>query len=94
VEAATLAAILYDRNAVALEDLHQTLRESPDLRSVGVFYGAAHMPDMARRLLERGFQRGRHLWFPAITVDLGRAGLDEADVKRLRASVGARLRGR
>lgn len=57
------STILTERNRVAFEKLDEILGE--DKKSVGVFYGAAHLPDMEKRLLERGFTRGEITWLEA-----------------------------
>ncbi|HEV7281548.1 MAG TPA: hypothetical protein VGN57_15205 [Pirellulaceae bacterium] len=57
------STILTERNRVALEKLDEILKEGK--RTVGVFYGAAHLPDMEKRLLERGFTRGETTWLEA-----------------------------
>jgi hypothetical protein len=57
------STILTERNRVAFEKLDEILGEGK--KSVGVFYGAAHLPDMEKRLLERGFERGEITWLEA-----------------------------
>jgi hypothetical protein len=57
------STILTERNRVAFEKLDEILGEGK--KSVGVFYGAAHLPDMEKRLLERGFERGEIAWLEA-----------------------------
>jgi hypothetical protein len=34
-------------------------------KKLGVFYGAAHFPDMEKRLLEAGFKRVKQDWLTA-----------------------------
>ncbi|MEM9080560.1 MAG: hypothetical protein AAGC74_07720 [Verrucomicrobiota bacterium] len=36
--------------------------------NLGIFYGAAHFPDMEERLLKRGFKRTSHRWLTAWNV--------------------------
>lgn len=57
------STILTERNRVALEKLDEILEQGKT--NVGVFYGAAHLPDMEKRLLERGFTRGETTWLEA-----------------------------
>jgi hypothetical protein len=57
------STILTERNRVALEKLDEILKQGK--RTVGVFYGAAHLPDMEERLLDRGFTRGETTWLEA-----------------------------
>ncbi len=59
------SVIIGERNAVALDVLAKTLKDGK--RKVGIFYGAAHLPDMEARLAEMGFARTgvdwRTAWF-------------------------------
>lgn len=45
--------ILTERNRAAMKTLEQTLKDGK--RDIAVFYGAAHMPDLSKRLEELGF---------------------------------------
>ena len=38
------------------------------LERIGIFYGAAHLPDFEVRLAERGFQRVRTTWVRAWNI--------------------------
>lgn len=57
------SVILTERNKVAMEVLkiHLALNK----KKLGIFYGAAHLPDMEKRLLEMGFKRERVEWLNA-----------------------------
>jgi len=60
--------LIADRNKAALEVLQRELVKGH--KRVGIFYGAAHMPDFEKRLrLEFGFKQKSHLWVTA--WDLG-----------------------
>ena len=60
--------LIADRNKAALEVLQKELAKGH--KRVGIFYGAAHMPDFEKRLrLEFGFKQKSHLWVTA--WDLG-----------------------
>ena len=52
--------IIGDRNRVAFEVLDAQLRKGHE--HIGVFYGAAHLPDMDQRLAEMGFQKTGGTW--------------------------------
>jgi hypothetical protein len=58
--------IIGDRNVRCLEVMDREL--AAGRKSVGIFYGAAHYPDMQRRLLEQGFVRTNHEWVTAWNV--------------------------
>ena len=55
------SVILHDRNGAAMKVLEKTLKD-PGKKQVAVFYGAAHMPDMEKRLKEMGFTRAATEW--------------------------------
>ncbi|WAC20111.1 hypothetical protein OVA24_01800 [Luteolibacter sp. SL250] len=58
--------IIGDRNIRCLEVLAREL--GAGRKKVGIFYGAAHYPDMQQRLLEQGFTRTGHEWVTAWNV--------------------------
>src|SRR5690606_35757957 len=49
-------AILEHRNAHVMRDLELELDGGPRGRRIAVFYGAGHLPDLDRRLRERGLE--------------------------------------
>ena len=53
---------------------------------IAIFYGAAHMPDFERRLVDRfGYQPvGEPQWLPAITVDFRSSPVSEAQLRQIR----------
>lgn len=55
--------ILDDRNAACFEVLEDQLDNG--VKRIGIFYGAAHLPDMEERLLELGFKKTKSVWLPA-----------------------------
>jgi len=62
LEAGNGTVILTERNLVALKVLNKTLKDSKN-KKIAIFYGAAHMPDMARRLKkDMGFQESGHFF--------------------------------
>lgn len=58
--------IIGDRNVRCLEVLDREL--AAGRKNVGIFYGAAHYPDMQKRLIEQGFTRTNHEWVTAWNV--------------------------
>lgn len=58
--------IIGDRNVKCLEVMSEKLEEGH--KNLGIFYGAAHFPDMEKRLLEMGFTRTTHEWLTAWDV--------------------------
>jgi hypothetical protein len=54
------SVIVTERNKAAIEVLKKTMAAGK--KKISIFYGAAHMPDMARRLEEMGFKAVRTDW--------------------------------
>ncbi len=54
------SVILTERNKAALAVLSQTLATGK--KKIAIFYGAAHMPDMAKHLQEQGFEPADCKW--------------------------------
>lgn len=82
-----IQVILHDRNTVAMNALAERRRRGDGVRTIAIFYGAAHMPDLERRLLEEGFTLQRERWFDAMTADPKRAGVDAGMLEQIRAAI-------
>jgi hypothetical protein len=57
------SVIISDRNRRCLEVMDRQLAAGK--RKLGIFYGAAHFPDMEKRLLAQGFKRVKQEWLTA-----------------------------
>lgn len=57
------SVIISDRNQRCLEVMNRELAAGH--KNLGVFYGAAHFPDMEKRLTEQGFKRTKQEWLTA-----------------------------
>lgn len=80
-----MAAILDDRNAVVIGDLRKIIEDEPGVGTVGIIYGAGHLPDLHRRLVEElGYSAAEERWLTAIAVDLEEAGIPAAQAERTR----------
>ena len=55
--------IIDDRNQACFEVLDKQVANGK--KHIGVFYGAAHLPDMEQRLLKRGFKKSGQVWLEA-----------------------------
>jgi len=55
--------IITDRNARCMEVLNAQIKDGK--QKLGIFYGAAHFPDMERRLVEMGFEKVSSKWLTA-----------------------------
>ena len=58
--------IIGDRNAKCLEVLDQQVAAGK--KNIGIFYGAAHFPDMERQLLVKGYKQVSRKWLTAWRV--------------------------
>lgn len=62
----TVQVIIRWRNDRVMEILDQQTQK-PDVRTVGILYGAGHMQDLERRLLALGYRRISTNWDTAWT---------------------------
>jgi len=57
------SVIITDRNAKCLKVLGEQVKAGK--KKLGIFYGAAHFPDMEKQLLEAGWKRAKQEWITA-----------------------------
>jgi hypothetical protein len=57
------SAIIGDRNQAAIDEMQRQLAAGKT--KLGIFYGAAHLPDMEQRLAKLGFRQTGHRWLTA-----------------------------
>lgn len=79
-----MKVIINDRNEVVLRDLKAILQDEPDIRTVGILYGAGHLSDIELRLAELGYTPRDQEWIPAMTVELASAGLTPEQASAMR----------
>lgn len=65
-----MKVLIEDRNDVVLEDLKKVVKDSPDVKTVAIFYGAGHLPKMQKSLEALGYTAGETQWHTAISIDL------------------------
>lgn len=58
--------IISDRNAKCMEVMNREIAKGE--KNIGIFYGAAHFPEMEKALLEKGFTRVKTQWLTAWEV--------------------------
>lgn len=76
------------RNEAVVKDLQVELGRPTPAKSIAIFYGAAHMEDMERRLTrELGYLPGREEWLSAFSVDLAKNQITDEEVKFVRGFV-------
>jgi hypothetical protein len=77
--------IVDQRNQVAIDDARAALNGEPAPRVIAVFYGAAHLDDLEKRLNEQlGWQPVETRWFRAIGVDLQKSRVDPRQLQQMR----------
>ena len=54
------SVVITDRNKKCFTVLDQEIKKGA--KKVGIFYGAAHFPDMEKTLLSKGFTKQSHQW--------------------------------
>ncbi len=73
------------RNQVAIDDLAAIIEKEPEVESVAIIYGAAHLPDLAEQLAgQLGYQPDGERWLTAIEVDLVNSAVSVAELNRMR----------
>lgn len=83
-----MEVILDRRNDRVIADLKRVLREEPEVRTIGIIYGAGHLPGIEGALLsEMGYEPAAARWVKAMTADLGSLGLDASQARMMRDTV-------
>ena len=83
-----MKVLLEDRNTIVFRDLRKVLKGKNPPKSIVVFYGAAHMPDLEKRLVEKlGFQPKGDDWLVAFGVNPTKAGLSGFEVGLVRKMI-------
>jgi hypothetical protein len=82
------------RNQTVIDDLQELIKNEPATPTVAIFYGAAHMKDMAKRLKDQlGYEpTGQVDWLTAINVDVAHSALAPADVRQMRMMIRQMIR--
>lgn len=60
------SVIIGDRNVKCLQVLDEQIKGGK--KKLGIFYGAAHFPDMEKRMLKDGYRKVSHRWLTAWDV--------------------------
>lgn len=82
---AMMGVIIHERNRVLLDDLRAVMENEPEVKTIGIIYGAGHLADIEKRLVEEfGYVVVGEEWVPAIEVDLDAAGVPPVQAQRLR----------
>jgi hypothetical protein len=74
--------LLTERNAIVMRDLHTQLARLKSGESVAIFYGAAHMPELAKHLrTEFKYAPGTVQWDTAFTADPTKSAIQPAQMR-------------
>jgi len=76
-----MKVLVIDRNAAVFSDLDKVMRNEPKIRSVALFFGAGHLPDMEARLTKMGYTSATPVK-DAIDVDLNKLPGGKAQAKQ------------
>ena len=88
-----MKVLLEDRNTIVFRDLRKVLKKKNPPKSIVVFYGAAHMPDLENRLARKfGFRPAGDEWLAAFGVDPEKAGLSAFELGLVRSMIRMQLR--
>jgi len=92
------AEVLIDeRNQIVMDDLKRVINTEPAVKSVAIFYGAAHMPDFVARLKDQlNYEPvpgpAGSEWITAIEVDMSKTALSPQDIETFRKMMRQSLR--
>ncbi len=81
--------IIGERNQEVVNELGALVEQDPALKTVGIVYGAGHMPDLERRLADQlGYhQVGDTTWNTAMRLPLAKLGITPEERMMVRYSV-------
>lgn len=76
------------RNDAVMKDLQVELAKRSPAKSIAIFYGAAHMEDFERRLVQDlNYRVARELWLPAFSVDTQKSQVTAAELNFVQTMV-------
>jgi hypothetical protein len=76
--------LLTERNAIVIRDLRNQVARLGTGQTVAIFYGAAHMPEIARRLRkDLKYTAGPEQWDTAFTADPAKSPIQPAQMRLL-----------
>ena len=86
-----MEVLIDERNAVVVDGVRTAL-DDPAARTIGVFYGAAHLRDLESRLVEElDLTVGRTAWLPAIEVEFATLGVSRSQIQFMQTTIRAQL---
>jgi hypothetical protein len=82
-----MKVLVIDRNEAVFADLDKVIKDEPKIRTVALFFGAGHLPDMEARLNKMGYTLSEAQWKDAIDIDLAKFPGGKAQAMQLRKTV-------
>jgi len=83
-----MSVIILDRNQAVFDDLKAIIEHEKGVKSVALFYGGGHIPDLEKRIeSELGYAFTGETWFTGIDLDMKKAGLDAAQASAIRKMI-------
>lgn len=82
-----MKVLVIDRNATVFKDLQMVMKNEPKVRSVALFFGAGHLPDMESRLEQMGYKLSGSQWKDAIDIDLNKLPGGKAQATQIRQMI-------
>lgn len=87
-----IKVLIEARNKNLMDDLRDELKKIPSSGSVAVFYGAAHMDDLEKRVTdELHYRPADETWLTAFSVDLRKGGISAGEAQFIRNLVKSEL---
>jgi hypothetical protein len=87
-----MKVLIVDRNRIVMQTLRRTLAEKPPPRSIAIFFGAAHMPDLQRQITRSlDYRVESERWLTAFSASAREAGLTDEQLQALRLMIQQQL---
>lgn len=87
-----MEVILHQRNEIVLRDLAEVIAEEPEVRSLALIYGAGHLADIEKGLMQdMGYRHVATVWVGAMESDLRTLGLGPSEAKIIRDGMKASI---
>lgn len=87
-----LEVLIRERNKAVMADLKAELRRKSPPRSIAIFYGAGHLPDLELRLRnELKLRPVEDVWLPAFSVNARASGLSGFELNFMRSMIRSQL---
>jgi hypothetical protein len=87
-----LEVLIQERNKVVIDDLRFELQTARRRDSIGIFYGAGHLPDLEQRLRSQlGYRPSSDVWHTAFSVHPAQAGLSTFELSFLQNLIRSQL---